>query len=577
MSLCQPATDDELAMHVWRRRYRHGNEIDPDASFRRVARALASVERRDAHGWEHAFHAMMRGRRFLPGGRILAGAGTGRRVTLFNCFVMGEIEDSIEGIFRALEEGALTLQQGGGVGYDFSTLRPRGMTARETGRIASGPVSFMQVWDSMCATMLSTEGRRGALMGTLRCDHPDIELFIDAKREAGALAHFNLSVLVSDDFLKAVRDDLEWALVFPKRNGDPAGKILRHVPARSLWDRLMRAAYDSAEPGVLFIDRINRLNNLGYCENISATNPCGEVPLPPYGACDLGSINLVAFVRDAFTSRAFLDENELGRVARTAVRLLDNVIDVSGFPLPEQTERAHAGRRIGLGLTGLADALVMLSLRYDSETARGVAQVTMRAICHEAYRASVELARQKGSFPMFDRERYLAAPFVAGLPHDIRDGIARFGIRNSHLTAIAPTGSLSLLAGGVSSGLEPLLAKQVERQVLQPDGSCRHFTTTPASIRLWQEHHSGLPPALVPAADIAPLDHLAMQAALQPFVDNAISKTLTVPADLPFDEFSGLFVEAHALGLKGCTVFRPDGVRGCTERPSGQVDDQALR
>jgi ribonucleoside-diphosphate reductase alpha chain len=565
-----PTADDELTAHVWHRRYRHGEEADPDASFRRVARALSAVERHDAPGWERAFYDMMRRRRFLPGGRILAGAGTGRRVTLFNCFVMGEIEDSIEGIFRALQEGALTLQQGGGIGCDFSTLRPRGMAARETGRIASGPVSFMHVWDSMCATMLSSEGRRGAMMGTLRCDHPDIELFIDAKREASALSHFNLSVLVSDDFLRAVRDDLEWALVFPGRDRESAREATCHVRARSLWDRLMRAAYDSAEPGVLFVDRINRLNNLSYCESVGATNPCGEIPLPPYGACDLGSINLVAFVRDAFTSRASLDEEELGRVARTAARFLDNVIDISDFPLPEQVERARAGRRIGLGLMGLADALVMLGIRYDSEAARGVAQAAMRTICHEAYRASVELARERGGFPMFDRERYVAAPFVAGLPDDIRDGIARFGIRNSHLTAIAPTGSISLLAGGVSSGLEPLLAERVERKVLQGDGSWRYFATTPTSVRLWQRNHPGLPPAFVPVADMAPLDHLALQAALQPFVDNAISKTLTVSIDISFDDFSGLFVEAHALGLKGCTVFRPGGVRGCTERPAGR-------
>jgi len=579
-----PGTKDTLADHVWHKRYRVEGEGDQDASFRRVARAIAGTERSEAGNWEDKFYALMSNRIFLPGGRILAGAGTRRRVTLFNCFVMGTIEDSIEGIFHSLQEGAITMQQGGGIGYDFSTLRPQGKKAKETGTIASGPVSFMHVWDRMCATMLSTGGRRGAMMATLRCDHPDIEQFIDAKREAGALTYFNLSVLVTDKFLAAIQEDREWPLVFPGAepdtetvelrwpglDGPVACSVHRRISARGLWHRLMRAAYDSAEPGVLFIDRINRMNNLSYCERINATNPCGEVPLPPYGACNLGSINLTKFVRQPFSADATIDEAVLRETVRTAVRLLDDVIDISRFPLPAQRCQATGSHRIGLGIMGLADALVMLGMRYDSEEARSAAQRAMRLICHEAYRASIELAHEKGTFPLFDRERYLAAPFILALPDDIRDGIARHGIRNSHLTAIAPTGSISLVAGGISSGLEPLLASEVERKILQDDGSWREFTSTSASVRLWQSEHAGLPPAFVSLGEIAPKDQLAMQAVLQPHVDNAISKTLTVPEDFPYEAFDELYRQANALGLKGCTAFRPGGVRACLAKPAGQ-------
>jgi len=583
MNTMPPAAGGELAEHVWRSRYRQEGEADRDATFRRVARGVAAAESGEAERWEREFLALMHDGLFLPGGRILAGAGTGRRVTLFNCFVMGEIEDSIEGIFRALQEGAITMQQGGGIGYDFSTLRPKGMMAKGAGTIASGPVSFMHVWNSMCATMLSTGGRRGAMMATLRCDHPDIEQFIDAKREAGALNYFNLSVLVSDDLLAAVREDRDWPLVFPGaepgaqtierqwpgHDGTTTCTVHRRVGARALWERLMRAAYDSAEPGVLFVDRINERNNLHYCERISATNPCGEVPLPAFGACDLGSFNLTCFVREPFSPGALFDMLALKEAVHVAVRMLDDVIDVSHFPLPAQRDRALASRRIGLGIMGLADALVMLGQCYDSEEARGSARQAMQVICDEAYRASIALAGERGCFPLLDRERYLAAPFVAALPGDIREGIARHGIRNSHLTAIAPTGTISLLAGQVSSGLEPLLGPQVERKILQTDDSWQNFTTPAASVRLWREQHEGLPPAFVSADDIAPGDQLAMQAALQPFVDNAISKTLTIPAEYPFEDFSGLFEQAHALGLKGCTVFRPGGLRGCMAKPAG--------
>jgi ribonucleoside-diphosphate reductase alpha chain len=582
---------DDLARTLWEVKYRQAGERSIEDSWNRVVTALASCEAHDHDGWAARFRAILADYRFLPGGRILAGAGTARRVTLFNCFVMGVIEDSMDGIFQALKEGALTMQQGGGVGYDFSTLRPRGSQTRSAAGIATGPLSFMHVWDSMCATVLSQGARRGAMIATLRCDHPDIESFIDAKREAGVLRHFNLSVQVSEDFLRAVAADADWALVFPadqladgpgetimrRWTGSPGPvpcRVLERVPARALWQRLMRAAFDTAEPGVLFIDRINALNNLGWREQISATNPCGEVPLPPYGACDLGSLNLTRFVRKPFTERAHLDLDELARVTQVAVRMLDNVIDLSRYPLEAQREQARGSRRIGLGITGLGSALVMLGLRYDSEAGRQHAAVAMQTVRDAAYRASIELAREKGPFPFFERAAYLARPFILGLPDDVREGIAAYGLRNSHLLAIAPAGSISLLAGNVSSGLEPIFAERAEREVRVGPSETRRFVVTDDALNRWRESgHEGLPPAFVTAGAIDPRDHLRMQAALQPFVDHSISKTINVKEDFPFEAFAHLYEEANALGLKGCTVYRPNPLRGAVLTPLHTEDD----
>ncbi len=545
----------DIARHVWETRYRAPGEADIAASWRRVARAIAAVER-DAAGWAERYFEVLDGFRFLPGGRILAGAGTDKRVTLLNCFVMGALADDLEHIFDALKEGALTMQHGGGVGYDFSPLRPAGTVARASGTIASGPVSFMRIWDAMCATMLSTGARRGAMMATLACDHPDIETFIDAKRDAAELRHFNCSVLVSDAFMRAVADDADWPLVF-------AGETHRLVQARALWTRLMHAAYDTAEPGVLFVDTINRDNTLAGIESLAATNPCGEIPLPPYGACDLGSLNLAAFVRAPFESTASFDHAALEDVTRVAVRLLDDVIDASRYPLPAQAREAHDKRRVGLGVTGLADALVLLGLRYDSDAARDFAADLMRRVRDAAYRTSIDLAREKGAFPRFDAATLLASGFAQRLPADIRDAIAAHGIRNSHLLAIAPAGTISLLANNVSSGIEPVFAAEAERRVLGADGRYTTHRVDDYACRLWQRQgHAGLPPAFVEARQLDPRAHLLMQAALQPCVDNAISKTINVDADLPFAQFQDLYREAHALGLKGCTVFRPNPVTG---------------
>jgi ribonucleoside-diphosphate reductase alpha chain len=575
----------EISRHIWETKYRlRGDDRTVEDTWRRVARSLAAVERDPA--WEDRFYEALSGFKFLPGGRIQAGAGTGRRVTLFNCFVMGTIEDSIDGIFEAIKEGALTMQQGGGVGYDFSTLRPRGAVARSVGGVASGPVSFMRIWDATCATLLSTGARRGAMMATLRCDHPDVLAFIEAKQTPGELRNFNLSVLVTDDLMRAVERNAEWPLLFPD-SGDGGETIARHwsgglaptpcrvharLSARELWDRLMRATYDHAEPGVLFIDRINHLNNLWYREHISATNPCGEVPLPPYGACDLGSINLTAFVREPFTERASLDFDAIASVTRVAVRMLDDVIDASRFPLDKQAEIARGTRRIGLGLTGLADALIMLGHDYGERRARELAARAMATICHAAYRCSIELAREKGPFPFFEPERYLAGPFVSSLLPDIRDGIARHGIRNSHLTAIAPTGTISLLANNVSSGIEPVYDLRHRRRFLEPDGATVEHSLTDYALDRWRALRGAEPPPgnFVTALDLPPAAHIEMQAALQPHVDNSISKTINVPADFPFDRFKDIYRYAFDRGLKGCTTYRPNPITGAVLEPSAR-------
>ena len=567
---------NELSRLVWAAKYRYDRETSVADTWERVAAAVGAAEGRERARWTDAFRRLLADFRFLPGGRILAGAGTDREVTLFNCFVMGPIDDTLEGIFDSLKAGAITMQQGGGVGYDFSTLRPAGTPVHGTGTIASGPVSFMHIWNAMCATMLSTGARRGAMMATLRCDHPDIETFVNAKRDPAALRNFNLSVLVTDEFMAAVQADRDWPLVFPVTSNEPPGTVIhrrwsnaagevacrvaRVLPARALWEHLQRAAYEAAEPGVLFIDRINRDNNLRYREQITATNPCGEIPLPHYGACNLGSLNLTRFVNHAFTSSAAMRVDDLRAATGLAVRFLDNVIDISRYPLPQQAAAARETRRLGLGITGLADALAMLGHRYDTQGARQTAASIMQTICQAAYRASVELAEERGPFPCFDAQPYMEGPFIERLPAPVRAGIARSGIRNSHLLAIAPAGTISLLANNVSSGVEPMFALEFERQVLGPGGRRHAYRVRDAAWDSWQQDHPGAdpPPEFVAATRVSARDHLAMQAALQPWVDNAISKTVNVPGSCSFTDFASLYSEAYEMGLKGCTVFRPN-------------------
>ena len=586
----------EIAQHIWETKYRylpadgHSDQSIED-TWRRIACAMAAVETDNQEQWEQQFYDILEGFRFLPAGRIHAGAGTERDVTLFNCFVMGIVEDSMDGIFDALKEGALTMQQGGGVGYDFSTLRPHGMPARRTGSIASGPVSFMRIWDSMCATLLSTGARRGAMMATLRCDHPDIEEFIDAKNDQHALRNFNLSVQVSDAFIEAVRNNEEWPLVFPSEadednivmrnwpgfDGEVPCKIVRTVSARELWHRLMRATYDYAEPGVLFVDRINNMNNLHYREHITASNPCGEVPLPPYGACNLGSVNLTQFVVDPFTDNAHINSEGLVSTVATAIRLMDNVISASGFPLAAQREQARGSRRIGLGVTGMGDALIMLGLRYDQPEARNMAATIMQSIMHSAYRASIALAVERGNFPFFDRDAYLQSKFIRTLPDDIQQGIRDHGIRNSHLIAIAPTGTISLLANNVSSGIEPVYDFEYSRRVRETDGELVEYSLQDFAFSRWKQLKGDqpLPEQFLRAWDVDPLAHLDMQAAIQPYIDSAISKTINIPEDFPFDEFKSLYEQAFDRRLKGCTTFRPNPVTGSILKATTPETQQA--
>jgi len=562
-----------IAEQIWDMKYRlkeaDGTPIDAtvEDSWRRIARALAAVEK-DPAAWEGRFYAALEDFKYLPAGRITAGAGTGRSVTLFNCFVMGTIPDNMGGIFDGLKEAALTMQQGGGIGYDFSTIRPRGAEVKGVAADASGPLSFMDVWDAMCRTIMSAGSRRGAMMATMRCDHPDIESFIEAKQDAARLRMFNLSVLVTDPFMEAVKADGPWELTFE-------GKIYHTLNARDLWNKIMRATFDYAEPGVIFIDRINRMNNLAYCETIAATNPCGEQPLPPYGACLLGSVNLARLVRDPFGKGAALDEDALDDLVRVAVRMMDNTVDASRFPLPQQAEEARAKRRIGLGVTGLADALLMVGLRYGSERAAKQTEDWMHRIARAAYLASVDLAKEKGAFPLFDAEKYLASGNMMQMDADLRDAIAKHGIRNALLTSIAPTGTISLYAGNVSSGIEPVFAYAYKRKVLQKDGSRTEEEVVDYAVQLWRERFGDkpLPDHFVNAQTLPPLDHVRMQAAAQKWVDSSISKTINCPEEITFEAFKDVYMAAWDQGCKGCTTYRPNAVTGSVLTVSETADE----
>ncbi len=573
---------EPIAEHIWNARYRlqgKGAPTEPDihASWARVALALAAPEQHGRDEWRVRFQDALAGFRFLPGGRILAGAGSGRQVTLFNCFVMGPLHDSIDGIFSTLTEAMLTLQAGGGVGCDFSTLRPAGMPAAASGNLATGPISFMHVWDKACETLLSGGARKGAMMANLRCDHPDIEHFINAKRRPGALRHFNLSVLVTDAFMRAVEENAPWPLMFPLGaqavpegarvyervwSGSDAPQtclVTRTVGARALWDELHRAAFDMGDPGVLFIDRVQRENNLYYAESISATNPCGEVPLPPHGACNLGSINLTRFIDAPFSAHPRLDLQAIAGTVAVATRMLDNVYDVSYFPLKAQQRVALASRRIGLGITGLADAFAMLGVRYGSQASMEIADQVMTTICHAAYRSATDLAHERGAFPEYRPEPYLKGSFIRSLPPDIVDAIAHKGIRNSHVTAIAPAGSISLLADNVSSGIEPIYAMHTHRKLTFADGTSKRI---PVRDYAWALYHklqgkdAPLPAYFVEACDIDPAEQLKLQAVLQTHVDQSISKTVNLAVDADPAHYRDLFTQAFEAGVKGCTMFR---------------------
>ncbi|MDO8775811.1 MAG: adenosylcobalamin-dependent ribonucleoside-diphosphate reductase [Burkholderiaceae bacterium] len=588
MQIAPPTPFSEsISDHVWHTKYQwceggHMQEPSIEATWDRVALAVSGAETHHRDDWRERFRTILSDFRFLPGGRILAGAGTSRRATLFNCFVMGPLEDSIQGIFNALREAMLTLQAGGGVGVDFSTLRPVGSLAIASGGVASGPVSFMKVWEAANTVLESNNLRRGAMMATLRCDHPDIESFIESKTSGATLPHFNLSVAVTDEFMRAVEEDGPWPLVFPLGqhpipvggevceriwSGDIAPQLClvhRRIPARALWEKLLESELSSAEPGVLFIDRINRANNLWYCERISTTNPCGEVPLPAYGGCNLGSINLTRFVQHPFAEHPNVDWADLKAVAGIATRFLDNVHDITMFPLKAQEKAVRASRRIGLGITGLADMFAMLGLRYGSPASLDLTRQIMGTIRDMAYRTSIEIAQEKGAFPEFDKIKYGASPFVLDMSHDLQDAIAQHGIRNSHLLAVAPTGSISLLANNVSSGIEPIFALKATRSVRGADGQAVTFQVEDAATRQYTQLHgpkATLPAHIVEAVNVNAEDQLLMMSTVQSCVDSAIANTVRLPQSAGPQELELVMRQAWELGLKGCAVCR-EGSRG---------------
>ncbi len=599
----QPISEEVLL-----EKYAKGGERSIAAVHARVARALAQAEAPEQRKqWEERFVAALDGG-FVPAGRIQSAAGTELSATLINCFVQ-PVGDSIAhddeghpGIYTALTEAAETMRRGGGVGYDFSRIRPRGAWVGSTQSSASGPVSYMRVFDRSCETVESAGARRGAQMGVLRCDHPDVEEFIHAKDE-GDLKNFNISVGVTDAFMEAVQADGDFELVHRAEPGaaqkaagayqkaDPAGHgqwVYRKIRARDLWEQIMRSTYDHAEPGVLFLDHINRDNNLSYCETIASTNPCAEQPLPPYGCCCLGSIDLTRFVRDAFEPNASFDDAAFAKVAKVAVRMLDNVLDVTVWPLPQQHQEARNKRRVGLGFTGLGDALVMLGLRYDTPEARAMARRISETMRDAAYEASSELARERGSFPLFNADLYLSgSTFASRLPQPLKDRIRAHGLRNSHLLSIAPTGTISLaFADNASNGIEPAFSWTYTRKKRMPDGSFKEYAVEDHAWRLYR-HLKGekapLTNAFVTALEMSAKAHEAMVAAVAPCIDTAISKTVNVPADYPYEDFQHLYLDAWQSGLKGLATYRPNAVLGSvlsvapTAAAPLQIDDTNRR
>ena len=555
--------DQGIAEQIWRQKYRYVSRnrvIDATVNdtWRRVAEGLTVGEPHEhrARVADEFFQAMS-GFRLLPGGRILSGCGTTRNVTLFNTFVMRTIPDALDGIIDTMRDAAVTMQMGGGIGFDFSTIRPKGTPVRGLDCPAAGPIAVMEIADAVCKMVVSGMGR-GAMMGTLACDHPDIEEFISAKSKGARLNRFNLSVLASDAFMEAVTTDGDWPLNWQ-------GRVVRTIRARTLWQQIMQHTYDAAEPGVLFIDRINAGNPLAYLETLSATNSCAEQPLPPNGACPLASINLARLVNQPFTNVARLDTDELSALVATAVRLLDNAIDVSRYPIPAQQWEAKNKRRIGIGVTGLGDALIMVGARYGSDEAVTLLDTWMRIFKNAAYRASAALAAERGPFPMFEAAAHLAQPALRNLDTATRSMIAAHGLRNGVLTTLPPTGTTSLFAGNVSSGIEPVFSANFTRHVIRADGE----TTTERveDYAAWLHRRClgnevPLPASYVTVADLRPADHVAMQAAAQRWIDSGISKTVNCPEDIPFAEFEQVYLDAYAQGCKGCTTYRPNDILG---------------
>lgn len=597
-------TDQAFCRDIWREKYAFqplpgkGKDMAETHPLETVIRMVRGVHLKDPDkGRALRSLRTIASRRFIPAGRIWSDAGTPKHTTSINCFVMDTIPDDMAGIFRVLRESALTMQQGGGIGMDFSTLRPEGALLIRTHAVASGPMLFMDTWDSMCRTIMSAGSRRGAMMGVMRIDHPDIRKFIHAKETAGRLTNFNLSVLVTDNFMTAVEEDESWDLGFdkPRLDGRHVDVIERkdmspwyvyeRLSARALWEEILQTTYVYAEPGVIFIDRVNKLNNLSYCETIAATNPCGEQPLPPYGDCLLGAINLAEHVWNAFDENSFIDYNTLAETVDVGVRFLDNVNDTTGFPLPEQAAEARAKRRIGLGVMGLGTALQMLGLRYGGDAALETTHKLFSAIANEAYRASARLAAERGAFPLYDDVAYLKAPFVKKLDRSTRVLIKKHGLRNGVLLTVAPTGTTGILAGNVTSGIEPAFAHSYVRTVRGSGGEmnrderiydagylafCKARNFDPET-----RFRSEMPDSMATAQDLDVEAHVNMQATVQNWIDASISKTVNCPENMPFEKFREVYSLAYATGCKGCTTYRPSGVRGAVLRTEEQAAGEA--
>ncbi|MBD9394727.1 adenosylcobalamin-dependent ribonucleoside-diphosphate reductase [Acidovorax sp. ACV01] len=576
-----------ISLDVLREKYLKPGETTADELYQRVARALASVEAPELRDkYEALFLANLKAGA-IGAGRIMSAAGTDIQATLINCFVQpvgdciqGVDDEGFPGIYEALREAAETMRRGGGVGYDFSRIRPKGAQVKATASMASGPCSYMNVFDQSCSTVESAGARRGAQMGVLRIDHPDVHEFITAKRTPGRWNNFNVSVGVSDAFIHAVQNNAQWELVHKAKPGAALLAlgarqradglwVYATVPARELWDTIMKSAYDFAEPGILFLGRINEDNNLHYCEDIAATNPCGEQPLPSYGCCDLGPIILTRFVRHpfGFGGMAAFDFDDFTKAVALQVRALDNVLDVTYWPLPQQRDEAMAKRRIGVGFTGMGNTLAMLCLRYDLPEGRTMAARIAECMRDAAYAASVDLAREKGVFPKFQAEPYLSeGTFASRLPESLQAAIRQHGIRNSHLLSIAPTGTVSLaFADNASNGIEPPFSWMYKRKKRESDGTTSEYAVEDHAWRLYRElggDVGALPDYFVSALAMPAEGHIAMMEAVQPFVDTAISKTVNIPADYPYEGFKDLYLQAWRAKLKGLATYRPNAILG---------------
>lgn len=576
-----------ISVDVLQEKYLKAGETSVEDLYVRVARSLASAEAEPDRAKYEALFLENLHAGAIGAGRIMSAAGTSIQATLINCFVQpvgdciqGVDDEGYPGIYEALREAAETMRRGGGVGYDFSRIRPRGAEVKATASMASGPCSYINVFDQSCSTVESAGARRGAQMGVLRIDHPDVLEFITAKRTPGRWNNFNVSVGVSDAFMQALDADQPWELVHRAKPGagilsqgayqrDDGMWVYKKLQARELWDTVMKSTYDFAEPGILFLDHMNRDNNLHYCEKIEATNPCGEQPLPPYGCCDLGPIILPRFVRHpfGFDGLPAFDFESFEKSVKLQVRALDNVLDVTFWPLQQQREESAAKRRIGVGFTGMGNVLAMLCLRYDAPQGREMAARIATSMRDAAYAASVDLAQEKGAFPKFDAEGYLApGTFASRLPVALQEAIRTHGIRNSHLLSIAPTGTVSLaFADNASNGIEPPFSWMYRRKKRESDGSTSEYAVEDHAWRTYRDlggNVDQLPEYFVSALDMSATNHIAMMEAVQPFVDTAISKTVNVPADYPYADFKGLYQQAWRARLKGLATYRPNAILG---------------